>query len=313
MNRFLGVAVAATCFSLAARSAEAPTVYKPPRSMDGHAELEGTWKNSNLTPLERSDKIGHATLTAAEAAALTRDYFDSGKDMPDDPGRFLEHRSFEAIRGTFRSSVIIDPADGKLPWSENHKNDQSALRRATMNAFDNPEDRPPPERCLASTASPPLVPTLDNNLFHIVQTPAVIAIASELIHDVRIVRMNSTHSPDGTGSWLGDSIGWWEKDTLVVEATNFAPHSGVRNRGRDTFLVSPHTVVTERFTRVSENEINYMFTVTDPNLYARPWTGETHLLKSSERMFEYACHEGDYSMRNILQAARDGEAQAVKP
>jgi hypothetical protein len=312
MNRFLPLIVVAACFSLSAQ-AESPNIYKPPRSSDGHVEFEGIWKNSNLTPLERPEKIGHAVLTAAEAAALTREYFDAGSDGPDDPGRTLESRSYEAIGNKFRSSVIIDPADGKLPWADAHLNDQKTLRRGTMNAFDNPEDRPPPERCLASTASPPLIPTLDNNLFHIVQTPQAIAIVSELIHDARIVRMHSSHSPEGTGSWLGDSIDWWEKDALVVETSNFAPHSAVRNRGRDTFLVSAHTVVVERFRRVSENEINYVFTVTDPALYSRSWTGETHLLKSSERMFEYACHEGNYSMRNILQAARDSEAAAVKP
>ena len=135
---------------------------------------------------------------------------------------------------------------------------------------------------------------------------------SELIHDARIIRMNSTHSPESVSSWLGDSIGWWERDTLVVEAKNFAPHSGIRSRARDAFLVSPHTVVVERFTRVADDEIDYQFTVTDPTLYSRSWTGETHLMKFSQRMFEYACHEGNYSMRGVLQAARDKETAAKK-
>jgi hypothetical protein len=302
----------AACITLAAEAAEPPKAFRAPRSSDGHAEFEGIWKNSNLTPLERPAKVDHAILTAAEAASLTRDYFESGNDAPDDPGRLLETRSFEAIRGEFRSSVIVDPADGKLPWAESHQKDQAALRRATLEAFDNPEDRPPPERCLASTASPPMVPTIDNNLFHIIQTPTVVAIVSELIHDARIIRMNSTHSPEAVGSWLGDSIGWWESDTLVVEAKNFAPHSGVRSRGRDTFMVSPHTVVIERFTRVAKDEINYQFTVTDPTLYSRPWSGETHLMKSSQRIFEYACHEGNYSMRGVLQVARDNATTSKK-
>jgi hypothetical protein len=312
MNRFVGMVLVAGCITLTAEAADPPKAFRAPRSSDGHAEFEGIWINSNLTPLERPTKVDHAILTAAEAASLTRDYFESGNDAPDDPGRLLETRSFEAIRGEFRSSVIVDPVDGKLPWAESHQKDQAALRRATMEAFDNPEDRPPPERCLASTASPPMVPTIDNNLFHIIQTPTIIAIVSELIHDARMIRMNSTHSPKDVGSWLGDSIGWWENDTLVVEAKNFAPHSGVRSRGRDTFMVSPHTVVIERFTRATKDEINYQFTVTDPTLYSRPWSGETHLMKSSERMFEYACHEGNYSMRGVLQAARDSETTAEK-
>jgi hypothetical protein len=150
-------------------------------------------------------------------------------------------------------------------------------------------------------------PNLDGNNYQFVQTPARTVIVSEWTHDARIIRMNGTHSPAAITSWLGDSIGWWEKDTLVIETKYFAPSSAVRLNARYVYFVSPETVVIERFTRVSAHELNDVFTVTDPTFYARPWTGETHLLRSKDGMFEYACHEGNYSMRNILEAARTND------
>jgi hypothetical protein len=212
-----------------------------------------------------------------------------------------------------RSSLIIDPVDGRIPWNEFYRDKLSVLRRAVLTAFDNPEQRPALERCLGSTAAPPMQPAADNNLYQFVQTPATTAIVSEFIHDVRLVRMNSTHSPAVITSWLGDSIGWWERDTLVVETKNFSPSSGVRLSARYLFLVSPQTGVIERFTRVSENELNYVFTVTDPTYYSRSWTAETHLLRSHVKMFEIACHEGNYSMRGILEAARVQDLKQSTP
>ena len=152
-------------------------------------------------------------------------------------------------------------------------------------------------------------PNPEGNFYQFVQTPGTTVIMSEISHDARIVRMNSTHSPAALTSWLGDSIGWWEKDTLVVETKYFAPNSAVRMNSRYLFMVSPQTTVMERFTRVSEHELNYVFSVSDPTYYTRVWTGETHLLRSKERMFECACHEGNYSMRNILEAARIRDAK----
>jgi hypothetical protein len=125
-----------------------------------------------------------------------------------------------------------------------------------------------------------------------------------MIHDVRMIRMHGTHSPPELTSWLGDSVGWWEKDTLVVETKYFSASSAIRLRGRDALLVSPQTTVIERITRVSEHELSYVFTVSDPTYYTRPWTGESHFLRSNSRIYEFACHEGNYSMRDMLEAAR---------
>lgn len=246
-------------------------------------------------------------ITAAEAARLQARYLTP--PGPDDPGRVLEDRSFEAIRGELRSSQIIDPKDGRIPWNQMYKERSSALLLTMIAASDNPEQRPPLERCLASNGAPPMQPNTDGNYYQFVQTPGTTVILSEISHDARMVRMNSTHSPAAVTSWLGDSIGWWEKDTLVVETKYFSPSSAQRMNSRYFLLVSPQTTVIERFTRVSEHELNYIFSVTDPTYYTRSWTGETHLLRTKERMFEAACHEGNYSMRNILEAARSRDAE----
>ena len=293
-------------------AAEKLNTYRAPRLPDGHADMQGIWKNSNLTPLERPPGLTTLAITAADAVTLKTQYLEGtgGPNQPDDPGRSLEDRNIEPIRGELRSSQIIDPQDGKIPWIEVYKEKSAALRRSMLSALDNPEERPPLERCLSSNGAPPMQPNLDGNIYQIVQTPSITVIMSETIHDARIVRMNGTHSPAAVTSWLGDSVGWWENDTLVIESKYFAPNSAVRQNVRYVYFVSPQTVVIERFTRVSDNELNYVFTVTDLSFYTRPWTGETHLMRSNTKMFEYACHEGNYSMRNILEAARAQEAKA---
>jgi hypothetical protein len=292
-------------------AAETPKTYRPPRTPDGHVDMQGIWKNSNLTPLERPSDFTKLAITAADAVKLKSQYLEGtgGPNQPDDPGRALEDRNIEPIRGELRSSQIIDPEDGKIPWIEVYKGKAAALRHGAFTAYDNPEQRSAIERCLSSNGAPPMQPNLDGNIYQIVQTPAITVIVSEFVHDARIVRMNGTHSPAAITSWLGDSIGWWERDTLVVETKYFAPNSSARLNARYVFFVSPETTVTERFTRVSDNELNYVFTVTDPTYYTRPWKGETHLMRSNTRMFEVACHEGNYSLQNVLEAARAQDAK----
>lgn len=293
-----------------AHAAKKPITYRAPRTPDGHADLQGIWNNSNLTWLERPPEFTQLAITAADAKRLEAQYYLGPPNEPDDPGRALESRSFEPIRGELRSSQIIDPVDGHIPWNEAYKEKSAALRRVLLTRLDNPEQRPALERCLASSGAPPMQPTVDSNIYQFVQTPAITVLVSELFHDARIIRMNGEHSPAAITSWLGDSVGWWENETLIVETKYFSPSSAVRSSGRHFFLVSPQTTVIERFTRVSEQELNYVFTVTDPTYYARPWTGETHLLLSKARLFEYACHEGNYSLRNVLEGARANDLKA---
>jgi hypothetical protein len=293
-----------------AHAAEKTTLYRGPRLPDGHVDMQGIWNNSNLTPLERPSEFTQLTITAAGAKRLEAQYYLGPPNQADDPGRALEARSFEPIRGELRSSQIVDPEDGKIPWNEAYKEKSAAQRRAILSGFDNPEQRPALERCLGSSGAPPMQPTVDTNMYQFVQTPAITVIVSELFRDARIVQMNGEHSPAAITSWLGDSIGRWENETLIVETKYFAASSAVRSSGpHHFFLVSPRTTVIERFTRVSDHELNYVFTVTDPTYYTRSWTGETHLLRSNARMFECACHEGNYSLRNELEAARAQDAK----
>jgi hypothetical protein len=288
-----------------------PNTYRAPRLPDGHVDMQGLWKNSNLTPLERPQEFTQLVITATVATRLKVQYLagTGGPNQPDDPGRALEDRNIEPIRGELRSSQIIDPEDGKIPWNAPYKEKAATLRRTVLNDFDNPEQRPAIERCLSSNGAPPMQPNLDGNIYQFVQTPDTTVILSEFVHDARIIRMKGTHSPAAVTSWLGDSIGWWKGDTLVVETKYFAPNSSVRLNARYIFFVSPETIVVERFTRVSDSELNYVFTVSDPVYYSLPWTGETHLLRTRDRMFECACHEGNYALRNILEAARVQDAK----
>jgi hypothetical protein len=147
------------------------------------------------------------------------------------------------------------------------------------------------------------------NLYLIVQTADTVVFFSEWLHDARVIRMSAKHAHPAITSWLGDAIGWWEGDTLVVQTRYFTPSDRARTSPTGIFLVSPTTTVTERFTRVSHEEMNYRFTIEDPNWYERPWTGETHFTRSDERLLEAACHEGNYNMRFNLEAARTLEAE----
>src|SRR5258708_31671878 len=249
----IGWAVLALCAT--APAAENLRIYRPPRLPDGHADIHGIGKNSNLTPLERARGFTQWIITAPDAERLRAEFVDppGGVNVPDDPGRELD-RAFEPIRGEFRSSLIIDPDDGKIPWQEMYKEKPAALRRAVLTAFDNPEQRPPLERCLGSTAVPPMQPTGDNSMYQIVQTPATIVIMSEFIHDARMIRMNGTHSPAVITSWLRDSIGWGEHDTLGIETKNFSPGSALRLTMRALFLGSPPATLIHRVTPVSPHE-----------------------------------------------------------
>jgi hypothetical protein len=180
-----------------------------------------------------------------------------------------------------------------------------------VNAFDGPEQRPSSERCLGNPASQP--PNLYNpgtNLHQIVQTSNAVLFLSEVMGFARVIRLNAQHAPAAVTSWSGDSVGRWEGDTLVVETKHFTASDNGRLTGQFAFLVSPQATVTERITRVSNDELNYVFTVDDPTHYTRPWTGETHFMRSNDRPLEYACHEANYSLTFILQGGRVRDARA---
>jgi hypothetical protein len=234
--------------------------------------------------------------------------------------------TFTVVDGQYRSSIVIDPPNGRIPptlpaarqrataeygrpTSDAGESTDRDLER-TPGAYDDPERRPLGERCLlgfGSTSGPPALPDyFYNNLHQIVQTKDTVVILTEMVHDARIVRMNAQHLPQKMRFWMGDSVGHWEGDTLVVDTTNFTD--------KTRFHGSTETLhVIERFTRTGDRTLLYRFTVEDPNTWERPWTGEMTWPATDSHIYEYACHEGNYAMTDILKGARQREReQAAK-
>ncbi len=276
--------------------------------------MQGVWNLSNLTPLERLAGFDSLVISREQASAIEERIagMRSRQLTGAVSAAFDEEQAVEPIDGEWHSSVIVEPSDGRLPGNAAFQ-EEAARFRARMATGgvggDGPEERPPTERCLSSPAStPPMVHVPTLNLHQVVQTPHTVLIQSEWNRDARIVRMNSRHNPPALASWLGDSIGRWDGDTLVVETRHFVAASRLRSTGGVYFLVSPATVVTERFTRTADDELSYEFTVADPTWYTTTWSGRNRLRRSRELIFEFACHEGNYALQFILQGLRAQEA-----
>jgi hypothetical protein len=295
---------------------------KPARTADGHPDLQGVWTNSTLTPVERPAMFaGKAVLTEAEAKAYeketvtgrNRDKRDSDPNV--DVGRAYNELFFDQgtqlarIDGSIRTSMVVDPQDGRIPplTPEAEKRQEAVRAQARMHPADGPESRSLAERCIFwATAGPPMLPGPYNNTYQIYQSPGYVTIMSEMIHEVRVIPTDGrAHLPGTIRKWLGDSVGHWEGDTLVVDTTNFTAKT--RFRGSDENL---HVI--EKFTRESPNAIKYRFTVEDPTSFTKPWTAELPLSAAPGPIYEYACHEGNYAMVDILSGARADEQKAAK-
>jgi len=295
---------AVVCLLLALPLCATARDYRAPRLADGQIDLQGVWAHTNLTPLERPADLTTFVITPDQARAIETRIQARNEDLskPAEPSLYFDERTVEPIRGELRSSIITDPSDGRIPANEEFKRRAALAKASVLSAFDGPEQRPGSERCLsAPSAAPPVSLVPAGDFRQIVQTRDVILIATEELHEARIVRMNAAHAPAAVVSWLGDSIGRWDGDTLVIETTQFAPTSDTRAGPNSLFFVSPQTVVTERIRRVAPDELSYTFTVTDPTFYTRAWHGETHFTRSNARMHEYACHEGNYSLEYVLR------------
>ena len=321
-----------------------------PRTADGRPDLSGTYDIATLTPLERPEAYGENLFLAPEEAQKLVDeaqafieedaqHSDPNRKAPPaggdgstgaagnvggynafwiDPGndRFM-------IDGKFRTSIIFDPVNGRLPAQTPIGQQRRAalfalfgqntgtawwLGREGPGPYDDPEMRPLGERCLlafGSSAGPPMLPTLYNNLKRIVQTRDYVMILNEMVHDARIIRLAGGHTP-GIRQWMGDSVGHWEGDTLVVRTENFKTKSGLYFFGATEALR-----VVERFTRTSKDQLLYAFTVEDPAAWESSWSGEYPWPATDTRVYEYACHEGNYALGNILRGARLLEADAA--
>jgi hypothetical protein len=287
--------------------------YRTPLTAYGAPDLEGIWTNAWLTKLERPKDFTTIVISEAEAVAYDKVHAGHVKDPKDDPigqetSEFPEPGTQLArIRGFPRTSWIIEPSDGKAPYTAPAAAENKAAMDGIETRFDNPEDRTPFDRCLgAGYAGPPLSNGADANMLQIVQTRDQVAIFSEMNHNMRIIRLKGSHPANAVREWFGDSIGHWEGATLVVDTVNLHPLQ-VRAPGKPM----SDTHITERFTRTGAAEITYEFRVDNPDKYTMPWRGEMVLRASDKPLFEYACHEGNYGLEFILAGARQKEAAAA--
>lgn len=296
-----------------------PTAYRAPRTLFGQPDMQGVWTNLSLTTLERPEPFQTPIVPPADAAKYDNQHHDRPPPVPGDPVGSVETEWYDGaslarIRGQARSSWLIDPPDGKLPYTEaGHARLVAARTRA--GTADNPETRATNEQCLlgaAGVSGPPMMNGRYNANYQIVQTPAYVALLVEMDHDVRIIPLRGRRHPAADiYLWMGESVGWWDGDTLVVETTHFHPGQSLRGLGGSVHFMSPTAKVTERFTRVSPTEIAYTFVVDDPANFSRPWRGEMALNASRGPIYEYACHEGDRSLAGILAGARAMERADV--
>jgi len=281
-------------------------------------DLEGVWAFATLTPLERPAEFeDKAFASDAEATAWAAEQLERGnRDRRDggaavDVGRAVNDYWFErgtalaALDNKWVTSLIVDPPDGRLPSLTPAARDRAAARAADLrdHPADGPENRSLQERCLAFNAGPPIQVGPYNNFVKILQFGDRVVIFNEMIHDARIVSLDGrAHPPESITLWLGASVGRWEGKTLVVETRNFNGKVGFRGTGKRLHLV-------ERLTRVNPSELLYEFTVDDPETFTRPWTARMPMTRTDAKIFEYACHEGNHALEDILRGARYAEKQ----
>jgi hypothetical protein len=313
---------------LATGAAEAGE-YKAPRNAAGQPDFQGIWTNTAVTMLVRPPIIKGLVPTPEEAANFKKMFMgflgDLASDKPIDPNKpappevksvensdFIEMKlDLATVKGELRSSWIVEPDNGQLPVNDAGK----ALTKERRN-YANPESRPPEERCLTAIGrpeGPPMLNTGFNGHYQFIQTRDHVAIHIEMNHDVRIIRLNErTHQPSALKGWMGDSSGWWEGDTLVVETTNMRPEAAILSSLMADAAYTEKAKIVERFTRISDDEILYEFTVEDPAVFSRPWRAEMSFRPAAGPIYEYACHEGNYSLENILAGARVQEREQAE-
>jgi hypothetical protein len=326
-TRLLASAMFASVAMIAAPSvsAQAGATYQKPRTSWGAPDLQGFWSNTSLTTMQRPAGASGLVMSEEEAVRFARrniysavareeagaskvDEKSSAELLSDknasraynrfwmDPGQ-----SYATVKGEYRSSWITFPADGRIPYTDRGI---QVNTRAGGAAFDDFERRPLPERCIMSFtggAGPVLGNGMYNNTYQIVQSPTHVMMLTEMIHDVRVIPIGGKHGPNSIPKWGGDSVGWYEGDTLVVETVNSHP--------KQRSYISTAGKVIERYTRWSDTEIYYEFKVEDPTLYKEAWGGEMSLKISNEPLYEYACHEGNYALPGILAGARKLERE----
>lgn len=306
--------------------------WQTPKTSFGHPDLQGIWTNATMTPLERPRHLGDQLILTPEVGARMEENspFARMRDAdlrPTDPnappppsgGNIGGYNAFwldpgtrvVQVNGEYRTSIISSPKNGQIPYTKEAREyrDKAFGVRTSEIGYDGPETRGMNERCLVgygSTGGPPMLSVLYNNNYQIVQTPDHVMIMVEMNHDARIIRLNSEHGV--LPKWLGDSVGHWEGDTLVVKTANIHPLQEIRGVRSDySIYIPPTATITERFTRTGPNSILYQFTVEDDKAYTQPWTGEMPMYSVDKPIYEYACHEGNYALPGVLGGARQEE------
>ena len=331
MKRLLPVVATIQIALVAVSFAQAPagTTYKVPRLRDGRPDLQGTWTTQTFTPLQRPKRYaGREFLTDAEADELIKLLAKDGVDplatnifgASDEERQKRVEQTDEThynnadwlatakpkTLSSRRTSLIVDPPDGLIPPQTPEGQKRAAARRA-MAGFDSYETRPSQERCIVWThEGPPMTPPPYNDILQIMQMPGYVLVYRELSTAPRIIPMDGRpHPPSQIRNWGGHSVGRWEGDTLVVDTTNFNDKAAIQGSGPDLHVI-------ERFTRVSADTIMYRVTLEDPGTWTRPWSIEIPMLATDGRLYEYACHEGNYGLPNILSGARFADREAAK-
>jgi len=305
--------------------------YQPPRTATGKPDLQGYWTNASITTMQRAgnltdigltipdDQLQNLTVSNHQNVRQATDDDQVQGQLPDGSD-LLRGRGYNAfwvdpgsqfgnVRGEYRSSWITFPENGRIPYSE----EGNLLRRAARDRFSGyggPEGAPLAERCLigfGSTSGPPMNSVLYNNMYQIVQTDGYVMILIEMVHDARIIPINGEHRPEELEQWMGDSVGWWDGDTLVVETVNLHP----QQKSRMMASLSDEGKIIERFTRYSDDQILYEFEVSDPVYYTENWGGEISFNATDTKLYEYACHEGNYGLSGILAGYRRQELDIV--
>jgi hypothetical protein len=293
--------------------------WTPPRTPEGQPDLQGFWTNATFTPLERPKDVTKEFFTKEEAAEFEKRL--AAEDAAQtEPGTIADvHYDFTQFgldtaqapyASHLRTSLIFDPADGKLPPLTAEGQARAAARAEQakrVGRWDSAQSNQLDDRCMIfAGAGPPMLPQSYNSNYQIVQTPGYVMILFEMAHDVRIIPLDGRpHVPAAVQQWIGDSRGRWDGDTLVIETTNFNgknPLNGSSERMR----------VTERLTRVDADTIRYRFTIDDESTWTRPWSAELLMRKTTGPLFEHACHEGNYGLYNTLAGARLGEKRAAE-
>ena len=284
-----------------------------PRTPDGRPDLQGVWDFGSVTPLQRPAELaGKEFLTEEDVSALEAEAA-ARVDRPPPPGQTGAYNRFWFADGTKvvetrRTSLIVDPPDGRLPAYAPAGESRMAARAAARLRNAGPEDRDVDERCiLGFNSGPPMLPGAYNNFVQVFQVPGYVAIFNEMVHDVRLVPLDDRPPlSSDIKQWMGSSTGRWEGDTLVVETGNFRDLGTAHPAPNMELLeaLGPELHLVERFSRLNEDTLLYQFTVNDPTAYAKPWSGELTMAKSDNALYEYACHEGNYGLFNILAGAQ---------